>query len=77
MLPLYTIQKFLRFPFYKISITLLLFLCLGKGFPNPIAKVAKILDKFLSLNDFLYFLRLFERDLCACIKFSSHYFAFG
>ena len=25
MLPLYTIQKFLRFPFYKISITLLLF----------------------------------------------------
>ena len=53
MLPLYTIQKFLRFPFYKISITLLLFLCLGKGFPNPIAKVAKILDKFLSLNDFL------------------------
>lgn len=62
---------------YKISITLLLFLCLGKGFPNPIAKVAKILDKFLSLNDFLYFLRLFERDLCACIKFSSHYFAFG
>ena len=57
MLPLYTIQKFLRFPFYKISITLLLFLlCLGKGCPNPIAKVTKILDKSLSLNDFLYFL---------------------
>lgn len=76
MLSLYSLKISYVF-IYKISITLLLFLCLGKGFPNPIAKVAKILDKFLSLNDFLYFLRLFERDLCACIKFSSHYFAFG
>lgn len=42
---------------YKTSITLLLFLiCLGKGCPNPIAKVTKILDKSLSLNEFLYFL---------------------
>ena len=57
MLPLYTIQKFLRFPFYKISITLLLFFyVLERVSPNPIAKVTKILDKSLSLNDFLYFL---------------------
>ena len=54
MLPLYTIQKFLRFPFYKISITLLLFLvCLGKSCLNPITKVANFYDKRLSLDDFL------------------------
>jgi len=72
MLPLYTIQKFLRFPFYKISITLLLFLLsLGKGCPNPIAKITKILEKSLSLNDFFYFLS----RIYVYVRFSSRYFA--
>ena len=42
MLSLYTIQKFLRFPLYKISITLLLFLvCLWKGLPQSEYKSTK------------------------------------
>ena len=45
MLSLYTIQKFLRFPLYKISITLLLFLvCLWKESPQSTAKVQKVRD---------------------------------
>lgn len=45
----------------------------GQGYPNPIAKVTKILDKSLSLNDFLYFIG----GIYAYVRFSSHYLALG
>ena len=54
MLPLYTIQKFLRFPFYKISIPLLLFfVCLGKSYPNPNTKVQKSVIMECRITDFI------------------------
>ena len=56
MLSLYTIQKFLRFPLYKISITLLLFLvCLGKSCLNPSTKLLFFLGYLLCLSLFLHF----------------------
>ena len=54
MLPLYTIQKFLRFPFYKISIPLLLFfVCLGKSYPIQIQKYKKFVIMECRITDFI------------------------
>ena len=54
MLPLYTIQKFLRFPFYKISIPLLLFfVCLGKSYPIQIQKYKKSVIMECRITDFI------------------------
>ena len=43
MLSLYTIQKFLRFPLYKISITpLYILICLGDGIHQIRPKITKL-----------------------------------
>ena len=60
MLPLYTIQKFLRFPFYKISITLLLFLMSWEELPLSECKISYFIDvlhyieRNYSLNPLLF-----------------------
>ena len=61
MSSLYTNQKFLRFPLYKMSITLLIiyFQTVGKVFHYPIVKIiqrADIAKLFYIIAQFFFFL---------------------
>ena len=72
MLPLYTIQKFLRFPFYKISITLLFFRMSWKELPNPNTKVQKIRDNGVPYHRF-YFDLQFNTSILFCLRHSDSF----
>ena len=72
MLSLYTIQKFLRFPLYKISITLLLFLvCLWKESPQSTAKVQKVCDMAFNYHGLYDDLQVNTPILSPCLWFQS------
>ena len=70
MQSLYTIQKFLRFPLYKISITLLLFLvCLWKESPQSTAKVQKVRDMAFNYHGLYDDLQVNTPILSPCLWF--------
>ena len=72
MQSLYTIQKFLRFPLYKISITLLLFLvCLWKESPQSTAKVQKVRDMAFNYHGLYDDLQVNTPILSPCLWFQS------
>ena len=67
MPPLYTFQKFLRFPTYKISITLLSFLiCLGKKITPSQCKNRKKFRQSLAAEYF------FAREMTGCARLIIH-----